>query len=286
MRDTGSSPGRRDARGARGLPWAPLAAVAVLAWTGRTSGSALASPPEPFFDKHPNALWRVVHDLCVPDRRLLGLPAPCLAVNLRGGWAVVKDTSHRTHVLLVPTHRISGIEDPALLAPGAPNYWADAWRARRYFERLAGRPVPRGDIAMMINSRYGRSQDQLHIHIECVAPKVARTLKEAAPHIGAAWTTLDEPLADETFEARRVDGVDLDRNPFTLLAKGDPDARAEMGAYALAAVGAVFPGGQPGFILLAHRADLSRGDRGLGDGLLDHSCRVLRSPIAAGSPPP
>jgi CDP-diacylglycerol pyrophosphatase len=253
-----------------------LAACAVGVFAVRSGAGELVGPPEPLFDKHPNALWRVVHDLCVPDRIVLGQPAPCLAVSLRGGWAVVRDAGHPTQILLVPTRRVAGIESPQLLAPDAPNYWADAWAARRFFERLARRPAPRQDIALVINSRYGRSQDQLHIHIDCLAPEVARTLAAAAPRIGAAWAPLGEPLMDEAYEARRIDGATLDRNPFQLLAKGDPAARADMGAYTMAVVGAVSARGSPGFILLAHRADLQRGDHGVAEALMDHNCRLLR----------
>jgi CDP-diacylglycerol pyrophosphatase len=257
--------------------------VAAAVSAGSVVSGEIAGPPELLLDRHPNALWRVVHDLCVTDRRLTGLPAPCLAVNLREGWAVVKDARERSHVLLVPTRRVSGIESPALLAPAARNYWAYAWDARRYFQRLVGRPVPRGDFALVINSRYGRTQDQLHIHIDCLLPPVAAALGRATAHVGAAWAPLEEPLAGQIFEARRVDGVALDRNPFKLLAKGDLSARADMGAYALAAVGEVFPDGEAGFILLAHRAELARGDRGVGEGLLDHKCRIVR-PGAGATP--
>jgi CDP-diacylglycerol diphosphatase len=115
---------------------------------------------------HPHALWRVVHDLCVPDRRLLSLSAPCMKVSLAQGWAVVKDVRNPTHLLLVPTRRIIGIESPFLTTPDAPNYWAFAWNARPLFERLLGRPAPREDIGLVVNSRFGRTQDQLHIHMD------------------------------------------------------------------------------------------------------------------------
>jgi CDP-diacylglycerol pyrophosphatase len=203
-----------------------------------------------------------------------------MAIRLHEGWAVLKDTREPTHILLVPTRRVSGIESPLLLEPDAPNYWRNAWKARRYFERLVGRPVPRGDFALVINSRYGRTQDQLHIHIDCIRPPVAQALREAAPHVGAAWAPLDATLSYQHFEARRIDGASLDRNPFKLLAAGDPAARADMGAYTLAAVPEVFPGDQPGFILLARRADLARGDPAAGEGILDHKCAVLRDGAA------
>jgi CDP-diacylglycerol pyrophosphatase len=266
------------------LRWPAGALMLVLAVLAATLGPGMLRPAEgtPLLDKHPNALWRVVHDLCAVDRRVLGLPSPCMAIHLREGWAVVKDTEEPTHILLVPTRRVSGIESPMLLQPNAPNYWRDAWKARRYFERLVGRPVPTGDFALVINSRYGRTQDQLHIHIDCIQPQEAEALREAVADVGAAWAPLDVSLDGQRFEARRIDGPSLDRNPFKLLAAGDPAARADMGAYTLAAVPEVFPDDQPGFILLARRADLARGDPGAGEGILDHTCAVVRASAAAG----
>ena len=89
----------------------------------------------------PDALWKLVHDKCVPDQRQNGNPAPCAVVDLREGdakgYAVLKDLVGATQYLLIPTARVPGIESPLLLAPEAPNYFADAWRERGYTERAA-----------------------------------------------------------------------------------------------------------------------------------------------------
>jgi CDP-diacylglycerol pyrophosphatase len=199
-----------------------------------------------------------------------------MAISLKGGWAVVKDTRAHTHILLVPTRRVSGIEDPRLLAPHAPNDWRRAWQARRYLKQLAQRDVPRQDIGLVVNSEFGRTQNQLHIHIDCVWPQVADALAARADQIGPAWAAFPTPLSGGLFEARRLMGADLTVNPFKLLARGEPAARGDMGAFTLAVVGMVFEGGEPGFVLLAHRADLLHGDRGNGESLLDHDCLVLR----------
>ena len=77
-----------------------------------------------------NALWHIVSEQCVPDQKQNHSPKPCEQVDLAGGYAVLKDLVGNTQYLLIPTARISGIESPAVLAPNAPNYWADAWHAR------------------------------------------------------------------------------------------------------------------------------------------------------------
>ena len=177
-----------------------------------------------------NALWHVVHDLCVTDMKISGLPAPCVAVDLKGGYAVLKDIRGQTELLLIPTRRITGIESPNLLEPGGPNYWQAAWQARDLFEKRVGRPVPREDVALAINSIYGRTQDQLHIHIDCVRPDVARALKADQSAIGLRWSALRVKFSGHRYRVRRLRGADLGaRDPFLLLADGDPRARADMG---------------------------------------------------------
>jgi CDP-diacylglycerol pyrophosphatase len=136
--------------------------IAGLAWIAASRASAA----------DPDALWHVVHDLCVTDAKVSGAPAPCSKVDLAHGYAVLKDIRGDTQLLLIPTDRVTGIEDPKLMAADAPNYWQDAWDARPIFEKRAGRAVPREALGLAINSLYGRTQNQLHIHIDCVRPSV------------------------------------------------------------------------------------------------------------------
>ena len=224
----------------------------------------------------PHALWLVVHDACVPDQRRLGSPSPCAEVGLAAGYAVLKDINGPTQFLLIPTARVSGIEDPALLSPEAPNYWAEAWRARRHVERRADRPLGRDEIALAVNSAEARTQDQLHIHIDCVRPAVRAALRAHAGEIGARWAPFPVPLAGDRYLARWVDGPDLaGADPFRLLA-ALPRARAAMGRETLVVTGATAPDGRPGFILLAGRADPATNDRGSGEALQDHRCALAR----------
>lgn len=251
-----------------------LAAAACLAALSLCVAFAVHSRPARAGD--PSALWHVVHDLCVTDMRASGLPAPCAKVDLAGGYAVLKDIRGRTQLLLIPTARVSGIDSPLILAANSPNYWRAAWEAVAIFEKRARRDVPRDDIALAINSIYGRSQDQLHIHIDCVRREVRDTLRANLAGIGPRWARLDVNLAGQRYRAMRLDGPDLGaRDPFKLLARGDPAARADMGLETLAVVGATFEGKTPGYILLAGRADPAGRDLGSGEDLLDHDCAVL-----------
>jgi CDP-diacylglycerol pyrophosphatase len=226
---------------------------------------------------HPNALWHIVHDLCVIDMKVSHRPAPCAVVNRAGGYAILKDIHGGTQFLLIPTARLAGIESPELLEPSSHNYWRQAWNSRSWLEKQAGRPVPREDIGLAINSAYGRTQNQLHIHVDCVQPDLAAAIKTHGDRIGLRWSNWDVAFNGHHYRVRWVDGADLGaRDPFKLLARGDPDARADMSRETLVMVGASRADGTPGFVLLSDRADLSGEDTAEGEELLDHKCTVLK----------
>jgi CDP-diacylglycerol pyrophosphatase len=249
------------------LLFAAVAAALVVA-----SGRAEADP---------DALWKIVHRKCVPNQEQHADPAPCALVDLQGGaergYVVLKDTVGKTQYLLIPTARLLGIEAPGLLQPDAPNYFAAAWRQRGFVERAAGRVLPPTALGLAINSIFARSQDQLHIHIDCVKPDVAAALRRRLSAIGDRWAPLAEPIVGKSYRAMRVRARELEGvDPFKLLADGVPGAEAAMALETLAIVGVEFEDGQPGFAILETRADPAHGNRGDGEGLLDHSCAVAK----------
>ncbi|HUA76738.1 MAG TPA: CDP-diacylglycerol diphosphatase [Acetobacteraceae bacterium] len=224
----------------------------------------------------PSALWHIVHDRCVPNEQQHGDPAPCALVDLAAGYVVLKDIVGATQFLLLPTARITGIESPELLAPGAPDYMQDAWEARRFTKARAPAPLSRQDLSLAVNSVFGRSQNQLHVHIDCLRADVRDALAAHLAGISDAWAPFPVLLAGERYIARRLVAPDLaDVNPFLLLADSSPGARAHMGDYTLVVAGAVFAG-KPGFVLLADRADPVLGNFGSGEALQDHECALAR----------
>ena len=236
---------------------------------------ALAAPLSAHAD--PNKLWQIVHDQCVPHERAKGDPSPCLAVHLKAGYAVLKDNTGATQVLVIPTAKVTGIEDPKVLAASAPNYYAFAWTARSYVDGFAKQTIPRDELMLAVNSIDGRTQNQLHIHVDCINVAVRTALAANLASIGATWAPIDLGIQGRHYEAMRLTGDDLaGRNPFKLLADGDPAAKADMSLETLVVAPVTLPDGKPGFILLADRA-VPPGDDGSGEELQDHDCGVLKS---------
>ena len=207
-----------------------------------------------------DALWYIVNEQCVPDQQQFHSPKPCDQVDLAAGYVVLKDRVGDTQFLLMPTAHITGIESPEILAPGSPNYWNAAWQARHFVDERAHRTMPPETISLAVNSADARTQNQLHIHIDCLRLDVQAALREHAGDIGTAWEPFPVKLSGHDYMAMRIDRPDLgDANPFVLLADGIPGARADMARYTLVVVGD--PGG---FVLLA--------GHGSGEELQDHAC--------------
>jgi CDP-diacylglycerol pyrophosphatase len=227
----------------------------------------------------PMALWRIVHDACVPHFQAGLGPKPCERVDLDGGVdqgaAILKDLVGVAQMLAIPTRRMTGIEDPQMLAPNAPPVFADAWGAKTLVEARLGRALPRDAVGLAINSKWARSQDQFHIHVDCMAVSVMKVLADYAPALDSQWRAMTVPLQGRVYLARRLDSADLvDVAPLKLLAHGIQGARDNMGAYSLAAVGATFAG-KPGFVLLADLFSLEGG--GHAEDLEDHDCAIAGS---------
>ncbi len=221
------------------------------------------------------AIWRIVHEKCAPaTEKGEPLPKPCLSVDLSKGEAVIKDRNGVAQLLEIPTARVTGIEDPQVLAPEAPAYFADAWRAREKMSPFLPSPPPREALVITVNSSWSRGQDQLHLHVDCIRPDVARTLGAYAPHLDGQWRPMTDALNGRKYWARRVDSADLAGvDPFRLLADEMPDAKGAMGTWSLAAAPLLF-GGRPGFVLLADQFGLEAG--GHAEDLQDLSCALAR----------
>jgi CDP-diacylglycerol pyrophosphatase len=227
------------------------------------------------------ALWTIVHDRCLANLSAGKAPDPCARVTLSGvasqGVAILKDIVGKAQYLAIPTRRITGVESPDILADDAPPVWSEAWKARDLVNARLGVELSRGALAIAVNSSLKRSQDQLHLHVDCLAPDAAAALAAYKQNLTREWHVLPFEMAGRRYWARRVDSADLsDVAPFRLLAEGAPGAKSAMPMETLVAVGAEFATGEPGFILLADQAALGAG--GHGEDLQDHACAIAANP--------
>ena len=247
--------------------------------TATQTGSAAVEGALPRPPIHPGGgtLWRIISTQCLPGEAQKHDPSPCAKVAVETGQAhgyvLLKDRDGVAQYLLMPSAKITGIEDPLVLEPDAANYFARAWAEREVTPRKLGRPLDRTQLSVAVNSIYGRSQDQLHLHIDCVGKAVSATLKGLALPQDGAWTRVT--LNRHAYRVRWLSENQLmSDNPFQLLVQGFPQARHEMGAWTRAFVGATSPSGQPGLALLADRVDPAHGDRASSEELQDHACGV------------
>jgi CDP-diacylglycerol pyrophosphatase len=247
-----------------------LAAVAAFAVL------AAAAAGEAWMHHGRLALWRIVSEDCVPAAAA-GRPSRCAAVtrdpSAPADFVVLKDRRGALQYLVLPARRVTGIEDPALLAPDAGDYLADAWRERRWMDVSRGAPVPREDVALALNSAWSRSQDQLHVHVSCVRADLRARLQAIDASIGTAWAPLPGGWRGHPYVVRRIVAESLDGSG--LLQELGREHPGEMGRQAIAVVGARWQG-RPSFWVLETHVDL--GERwlaGIEGDVQDHDCAVL-----------
>lgn len=223
------------------------------------------------------ALYYVIR-ACVMMQDTLGTPFPCLSVDPASagtpGYAVLRAPGNPTHVITTPLVPIAGIENEELLQPDAGVYWRAALMSRRYVEAGADGPVPPGDVGLAINSRRTRSQDQLHIHAECLGRPVLAAVRAESFAPGDGWQPLRRPVDDDSFVGRLVERREIEGgNLFAVLASlpngAGNDMRSDMGDVASLVVPVAADGTGDSFVLIASRVRRRSIER-----LLDESCSV------------
>jgi CDP-diacylglycerol pyrophosphatase len=237
--------------------------LAALAIAFCTSGCAIIAAADP------NALWSIVNRQCVPVARATGSPGFCTTVDLSKRYAILKDINGNTQYLLIPTDRVTGIESPSVLDTDAPGYWADAWNARQYVGSRIGLTFPPNQLGLEINSKYRRTQQQLHIHMDCMHDDIIRNLARYRTSEPGKWqwTTLD----GNRYRVMRVLSLTGDSDPFRIVAR-DRQGTDAMAQQTILVTGAG-PSDSDGWLVVNSGLELDDGS-GTAEGLLDHSCEI------------
>lgn len=217
-----------------------------------------------------NALWKIVDLRCVPSQQATGTPGQCTTVDLDQRYAILKDIVGRSQYLLIPTDRITGIESPLVLAPHARDYWVDAWNARSYVGKSVKRTLPDNQLGLEINSQYRRSQNQLHIHIDCMRGDISEALARHAKDTPDEWRW--DTLDGNRYRIMRVTALAQADNPFRLVAR-DNQGAGTMATQTVLVTGAGPSAEKDGWLVVNSGIDVNDGS-GSAEGLLDHACRV------------
>lgn len=252
-----------------------LLATPLFAFGG---GQARAQTPQPGGQSAPAAGGIAASCVVAPRPNSLWSLAQCCARDLKSDpgcryyskadeFVILKDNSRvkPDSYMIIPTAKITGIEDKQIFAPPFVDFWAYGWQqAKTYMKR------PAADTALAINSTTGRTQNQLHIHISCVRPDVAQTLAANEAKIGpdpATALRLTLGPDNHTYRVIKVSGLSAADSPYNLVA-AMPEAQADMAAQSIAVVGSTTPGWYYVLDTYVHGAN-----PGAAEELLDQFCR-------------
>lgn len=206
------------------------------------------------------ALWQVVRT-CVANHALTGAAFPCLEVNLSDGeergYVILRSPIGKPDTIMTPTKKIVGGEDPSLRTLASPNYFEDAWNARASLAGPDQKRLAHDDVVLAVNSRFSRTQDQLHIHIGCISRQAKQTLQAIAPQLPEnKWAPIKERIQGFEFWGRRVAQETLAGvNPFRLAAEGFPDETKSGAESTIVVAGTQLADGRNEFVLLVWRPD-------------------------------
>ncbi|CCG85481.1 CDP-diacylglycerol phosphotidylhydrolase [Erwinia piriflorinigrans CFBP 5888] len=223
------------------------------------------------YNSKSDKLWQIISQQCIPEQQFHGHPEPCRQVNIANGYVVMKDQNGPLQFLLMPVAKISGIESQKLQNPATPNFFSEAWRARHFMEEKRGVRIDDSNYSLAINSRWGRSQNQLHIHISCLRPDIRQRLDALSSTLNATWQT--HQLGEHEYQLRVVTRDEFKRtSPFIRLANELPGARDDMGSYGMA-VAALGDGKRVLMVVKRHLLSLNLASA---EELQDHSCALLK----------
>ena len=167
--------------------------------------ATIANLPHSASAANRGGLWAVVRDIFVPAYQSIGVGFPCsevsIADGLERGFAVLRAPSSATHVIVVPTTPISGIESPALL-----------WKMRQTIGRQHGTPAVSSRKGRAVNSRVTRSEWQ-SIQRQVVARTSCIFMWPASPRrsLISCAATKQKFTEPGLFLARHFSGTDLRR---------------------------------------------------------------------------
>jgi len=266
-------PALKPARGWRGAPALWLAAILALA--GCTAESVVG-----VLSGGRDGLWRNVQQRCLGSTA--AAHPDCAQVDRSQGLVLYKDAIGKSHYLVIPARTMTGIDDARAWDGAGANPWAFGWAARGIVGRSLGKAVPDDMLGLAINSRASRSQDQLHIHLDCISSAARAVVNGAAGPIGTGWTTLrleDKPVraifVPASAPVLAVDPFQLVRDGTKGGAAAAPPDRGIFVTYVRERQGGA------GFVVIDQPVDSAAGSNGHASDFLDRRCRLAEGLASA-----
>ena len=183
-------------------------------------------------------LWKEIGGVCVPAYKTNDVYGPCAVVNLDQDYAIYKADSDPYQYLLIPTGRVTGIEDVKLQQATEPNRFYNAWQSRGFMTQRLNKPIKEHMIALAVNSINTRTQDQLHIHISCLSSE-ARKIIAGLPlnQLKGQWSEKTVEIGAYRFYYKKLSIDELKTENLFITAKEKVDQ--EKGTFAYAGIGLV-----------------------------------------------
>lgn len=235
-----------------------------------------------------DGLWRNVQQRCLaPPQSQQPRHADCASVDRAQGLVLYKDAIGVSHYLVIPARPVTGVEDRRAWDGSGANAWAYGWAERGIVGQALGKPVPDDMLGLAVNSRTSRSQDQLHIHLDCISAAARAFVNGANGPIGTEWTSLR--FDGKPVRARFIPAAApvLSADPFALVGGRADDPGASASAVPPPDRGIFLTYGQdrqgrPGFFLVDQPVHAAAGSNGHASDFLDRRCRLAAELPAAG----
>lgn len=217
-------------------------------------------------------LWHIVNERCGTEK---DAKQDCMVINREQGFVIFRDRHGPVQTLTIPTIQVTGVEDSKLLAADAHNYFYDSWQSKSILDEQNKKAIDPQYLSFSVNSSYGRSQDQLHIHNSCLRADVYQIVERQRHQLTDQWTVLPEKVLGHTYIAQKVKIADLDKiSPFkTLETYVKHTKKAQMGQFGVAMVSA--KDGE--IVLLASRVNLKELNQASVEEIQDTTCAVNNS---------
>lgn len=222
-----------------------------------------------------DSLWKNVQERCLATNA--ERHRDCAIVDRERGFVLYKDAIGPSHYLVIPDHKVTGIDDPEVWAAEKQNQWAFGWDARSIVGKSIDRSLPDSLVGLAINSKVSRSQDQLHIHLDCISESAREFVRGSGGSIGTTWS-------DFRYRGKPVRAVLIPSatpamafNPFEVIKES---LRASPGPVADRGVFVTYverPEGSSGFVIVDQPVDAAVGSYGHASDFLDRGCRLGRN---------